>query len=73
MRVSITYCVPWNFLPQASRVEQELKDNFENVTVEFIKGSGGIFDVKVDNKMIFSKDETDRFPEDGEITRLIKP
>lgn len=37
-----------------------------------IEGSGGIFEVKVDGKRIFSKDETGRFPNPGEVTKLLK-
>jgi len=32
-----------------------------------IAGRGGIFDVEVDGKMIFSKHDVGRFPEDSEI------
>ena len=35
------------------------------------KGSGGVFDVVVDGKLVFSKDETGRFPNPGEIAGLI--
>jgi selenoprotein W-related protein len=34
---------------------------------KLIEGAGGIFDVKVDGKLIFSKHESGRFPEDAEI------
>lgn len=37
------------------------------VDAELIKGDDGIFDVIVDGKMIFSKHETGRFPEDDEV------
>ena len=33
-----------------------------------ISGSGGIFDVHADGKLIFSKKVAGRFPEDEEIT-----
>ncbi len=36
-----------------------------------IEGSGGIFDVKLNDEMIFSKHEADRFPEHQEILDLI--
>ena len=36
-----------------------------------MKGSGGIFDVVVDGKRVFSKHDTGRFPEPGEVGRLI--
>ena len=32
-----------------------------------IEGSGGVFDVKLDGKMIYSKHETGRFPEHDEV------
>jgi selenoprotein W-related protein len=32
-----------------------------------IEGSGGVFDVKVDDKLIYSKFQTGRFPEHDEI------
>jgi predicted Rdx family selenoprotein len=35
--------------------------------VELVAGSGGIFDVKVGRKLIFSKRQAGRFPEDHEI------
>jgi selT/selW/selH-like putative selenoprotein len=55
-------------------VEAELKTNYPDSNVTLVKGSGGIFDVKCDGKLIFSKQKTERqrFPNDGEITTLIK-
>lgn len=35
------------------------------------KGSGGVFDVVVDGKLVFSKGETGRFPEPGEVAGRI--
>jgi len=37
------------------------------ITADFIEGSGGVFDVRADGKLIFSKHETGRFPENAEI------
>ncbi len=36
-----------------------------------IEGSGGIFDVKVDGKLVFSKHETGRFPNPGEVPKRL--
>jgi selenoprotein W-related protein len=36
-----------------------------------IPGSGGVFDVTVDGKLVFSKQRTGRFPEAGEVEKLI--
>jgi selenoprotein W-related protein len=38
---------------------------------ELIQGSGGIFDVKLDGKLIYSKKETGRFPEHHEVLNKI--
>ena len=34
-------------------------------------GSGGIFDVKLNGKTVFSKHQSGRIPEDGEISGLL--
>jgi selT/selW/selH-like putative selenoprotein len=36
-----------------------------------IKGSHGVFDVRVDGKVVYSKDATGRFPEKGEVAGLL--
>ncbi len=43
MKAKITYCVMWNYLPDAERASAELKS--KGVSVELIKGSNGVFDV----------------------------
>ena len=35
------------------------------------KGSGGVFDVVVDGRLVYSKRETGRFPEAGEVVERI--
>jgi selenoprotein W-related protein len=52
-------------------LEDELKKEFGAET-ELIPGSGGVFTVCVDGKQIYSKHETGRFPNDGEIVGLIR-
>lgn len=39
---------------------------------KLVPGSNGIFDVIVDGKKVFSKFETGRFPEPGEVVKNIK-
>ena len=79
MDIRITYCGMWNYLPKAQVVSLELKDNFENTNVELVKGSGGVFDVvllgdsyNTADRIVFSKHIKERFPEEGEITKLLK-
>ncbi len=37
-----------------------------------IEGGGGIFDVKADADMLFSKNEVGRFPEDSEVLEQLR-
>jgi selT/selW/selH-like putative selenoprotein len=48
----------------------ELKKDV-GATVELVEGSHGVFDVKADGKLVFSKDATGRFPEPGEVSGLL--
>lgn len=36
-----------------------------------IKGGGGVFDVKMDGELIFSKKQAGRFPAQGEVEAMI--
>jgi selenoprotein W-related protein len=42
------------------------------VNAELIPGGGGIFDVTFNGKRVYSKFETGRFPETGEVLKIIK-
>jgi len=61
-------------LPEASRVEAEIKTSFSGVEVELIRGAGGIFDVHRDGVLIFSKDRSvcGGFPAEDHITSLLE-
>ena len=69
MKATITYCVMWNYLPDAERVSAELKS--KGIKVDLIKGSNGVFDVDIDGKVVYSKYTTWRFPHRGELLMLI--
>ncbi len=47
-----------------------MKEAF-GVDPELVPGGGGIFDVEVDGELVYSKFETGRFPEPGEVVELI--
>ncbi len=52
-------------------MEGELISRYDNIDVTLIEGSGGIFDVYFNDKLIFSKKILKRFPSKGEIIDLI--
>jgi selT/selW/selH-like putative selenoprotein len=43
-----------------------------SVESELIAGRGGVFDITVDGKTVFSKKALGRFPHDGEVLGLIR-
>jgi len=53
-------------------VEAELKAKYPNSKIELVKGGGGIFEVKCDGKLIYSKRTVGRFPQAGEVTQIIE-
>ena len=72
MKISIEYCKQWNYKPRASSLGDELKrDLGQDVQVELIAGSNGVFEITVDGSLIFSKKQSGRFPDDGEIVKLL--
>ena len=52
-------------------MEQHLKTKYDGANIELISSGGGVFEVTLENKLIFSKKSLSRFPDDGEIDTLI--
>ena len=71
MKISIEYCTMWNYLPKASSLEVELKNNFPQADISLISSGGGVFEISLNGNLIFSKKALNRFPEDGEIKKLV--
>ncbi|HEX7927283.1 MAG TPA: Rdx family protein [bacterium] len=57
-------------MPEATRAAAELKQAL-SIDSKLTEGKGGIFDVTVNGMVVFSKDKVYRFPEDGELAKLI--
>jgi selenoprotein W-related protein len=53
---------------------QELLTTFKEEIgeVALVPGSGGVFDILVDKKLIFSRAESKRFPEIKELKQLVR-
>jgi selenoprotein W-related protein len=39
--------------------------------VELVKGVAGVFEITIDGKLVFSKKQLGRFPEDAEVDALM--
>jgi len=53
-------------------VENELNEAFSGITVQLIPGHGGVFEIMLNDKLIYTKSNTGRFPDAGEINKIIK-
>jgi selenoprotein W-related protein len=72
-RVRIRYCTQCRWLMRAQWLAGELLTTFQlelEVTLE--PGIGGIFDVLLDDQLIFSRAERRRFPEPKELKQKIR-
>jgi len=72
--VQIEYCVPCDYSDHALKVSRELLKKFQHDinSLTLITGSKGIFDIKINDKLIFSKKKLNRFPDTGEVSELLK-
>jgi len=50
----------------------ELASLFPGIEIELFAEGKGIFDVVADGNTVFSKYETHRFPDAGEVTEILK-
>ena len=71
MTITIEYCTSWGYLNQALSLRESIQSKF-GVNAELIKGTGGVFEVTLNNSLIFSKKELGRFPNENEIEDLIE-
>ncbi len=71
MKLEIEYCAAWNYKPKATSLVEQVKKQL-SITEKLVPSGGGVFEVKADGKLIFSKKQSGRFPEDSEIIELLK-
>ncbi len=48
-------------------MEAELQTSRPGLAIELLKGDRGIFEVRADGRLVFSKKDAGRFPNPGEI------
>ena len=70
MTIEIRYCGKRNYLPRASSLAAEIKQQ-RGVDSTLTRGSGGEFEITVDGQLIFSKKQQGRFPDLQEVLALI--
>ena len=70
MKILIEYCVVWDYGPTAASLAKAIEEK-TGIKPQLKKSGGGVFEVFIDGKKIFSKKETGRFPEMDEILSQI--
>lgn len=70
--VSIEYCIPSGYGQHALSLTQELLNQYVSSieALTLIPSGKGMFEVIVDDELVFSKKEIGRLPTDGEIESL---
>jgi selenoprotein W-related protein len=73
-RLEIEYCTQCRWLLRAAWLAQELLTTFEHELREMalVPGRGGVFDVRLDGELIFSRASEKRFPESKELKQLVR-
>lgn len=72
--VEITYCTQCRWLLRAAWLAQELLTTFELDlnSVALKPGTNGVFEITVNQQLIFSRKDAGRFPEAKEIKQLVR-
>jgi len=73
-RVEIEYCTQCRWLLRAAWLAQELLTTFSDELgeVALVPGQGGVFAVRVDDTLVWSRAEAGRFPEAKELKQLVR-
>jgi selenoprotein W-related protein len=74
-RIEIEYCRQCRWLLRAAWMAQELLttwDDGEIGEVALIPGAGGVYEIRLDGEVLFSRAETGRFPEAKEIKQRVR-
>lgn len=72
--VEINYCTQCHWLMRSAWMAQELLTTFEAdiKSLNLAPGAGGVFDIRLNGLLIFSRKEAGRFPESKELKQLIR-
>jgi selenoprotein W-related protein len=73
-RVEIRYCRQCRWLLRAAWMAQELLTTFEEELAEVAlrSGTGGVFEVRVNDELIWSRADAGRFPDIKELKQLVR-
>ena len=75
MNIHIEYCEKWNYHPEFERVSNIINKKYPEI---IIQGNNtpprtGSFEVTINDKLMYSKFQTNNFPQENEILEWLKP
>ncbi|TNE48658.1 MAG: SelT/SelW/SelH family protein [Deltaproteobacteria bacterium] len=73
-RITVEYCTGCRWMLRAAWVAQELLSTFGEQLgeVALVPGQGGVFDIRLNGELLWSRQEEGRFPEAKEIKRRVR-
>jgi selenoprotein W-related protein len=73
-RIEIEYCTQCRWLLRAAWTAQELLTTFQDEIgeVALVPGTGGVFEIRVDEETVWSRAAHGRFPEMKELKQLVR-
>jgi selenoprotein W-related protein len=73
-RIEIEYCTQCHWLLRAAWMAQELLTTFPGEIGELalVPGTGGVFVIRVDDYLVWSREESGRFPEIKELKQIVR-
>lgn len=73
-RIEIRYCTQCRWMLRSAWMAQELLTTFEAEIGEIAlrPGSGGVFEVRVNDELVWSRADAGRFPDIKELKQLVR-
>ena len=73
-RIEIEYCTQCRWLPRAAWMAQELLTTFSTEIGELalVPGTGGVFEIRINDEPVWSRTEKGRFPEIKELKQAVR-
>ncbi len=72
--ISITYCTQCNWMLRSAWMAQELLSTFslELGSVSLTPGSGGIFEIRIDDELVWERKRDGGFPDSRALKQLVR-
>jgi selenoprotein W-related protein len=73
-RIEIHYCTQCRWMLRSAWIAQELLTTFEGEIGEVAlkPGAGGVFDIHIDDELVWSRADVGRFPDIKELKQLVR-